>query len=92
MAAESRAPVATGQSVAESAALAQLRRGELTLDQYLDILVERNVQHIQSRVPAERLAAIKEVLREALVTNPGLVEVVRSLTGCEPRLPEDDLA
>jgi len=48
---------------------------------YLDLLVERNVQHIIPLVSEEQLAEIKELMREALRTSPGLIEAVRDATG-----------
>lgn len=92
MAATSNASLGSPPSAAGSEALQRFRRGELTLDEYLDVLVEQNVQHIVPLVSARRLAAIKEVLREALRTSPDLVQAVKDVTGVEPelRFAEDD--
>ena len=92
MAAKNSAPIAAPPSAAGSEALQRFRRGELTLDEYLDLLVEQNVQHIVPLVSARRLEAIKEVLRDALRTSPDLVQAVKDVTGVEPelRFTEDD--
>ncbi len=94
MAAKSSAPIAAPQTAAGSEALQRFHRGELTLDQYLDMVVERNVQHIAPLVSAARLTTIKELMRDALRTSPDLIQVVKDVTGLEPeaRFAEDEPA
>ena len=84
------APVdATASSGSE--ALQRLKRGELTLDQYLHVVVERNVAHIRGLVPSEQLEDIKGVLRAELASSPALIDLVRTATGLDPQF-SDDLA
>jgi hypothetical protein len=80
----SRAPEAMPNQAPErpvSDALARLRRGEGTLDEYLDAQVEVAMQHLTGRMPEERLDVVREVLRDSLRTDPEFAEHIRKLTG-----------
>lgn len=61
--------------------LAQLERGEIGLDQYLDARVEEAVRPLVERLNPESLAFLKSSLRAELATDPVLVELVRRATG-----------
>ena len=63
-----------------SEALARVRRGEMSLDAYLDSLVEAGVAHLKDRMPEERLDIVRNVLRDSLRESPELQEAVRALT------------
>lgn len=67
-----------------SEALARYRRGESTLDEYLEALVERSVSHLKGLMSAENLEIIREIARDALFWDPGLRESIRQLTGEYP--------
>jgi hypothetical protein len=75
---------------AESESLRRFRRGELSLDEYLDEQAEEAMAHVKGRVPADTLASIRFVLREKLRSDPVLIEMVRRTTGLVP-WPIDDL-
>lgn len=64
-----------------SEALGRLQRGEIALDQYLDIRVNEAVAHLQDKLSAEQLDFVKESLRAQLESDPVLVELVRRATG-----------
>jgi hypothetical protein len=67
-----------------SAALRQLNRGELSLDEYLEYRVEDAVAHLKDTVSAEQLDFVREVLRQELRSDPALREMLRQVTGREP--------
>lgn len=71
----------TAERAQPSDALTQLRRGELSLEQYLDTRVASAVEHLQGKLPAEQLAFVEQSLREQLSNDPVLVELVRRATG-----------
>ena len=71
------------RSTVGSEALERLQRGELTVDQYLEAQVAAATAHLQS-LPAERLEVVRGMLREALRSDPVLVELVRRATGVVP--------
>ena len=73
------APASPGDRV--SAALSSLQRGELTLDQYLDGRVSEATSHLAGKLSPEQLAFVQQSLREQLVTDPVLVELVQRTTG-----------
>lgn len=78
MAAESSgsaAPKVTGP--ARNEALKQYRQGRLTLDEFLDVKVERAVAHLRDKVSSERLEVIKEALREHLTESPCCAELLK---------------
>lgn len=81
----------TGASggVAASEALGQLQRGELTLSQYLDISVERAVQHLAGKLPAEKLGFVRVEMRRQLENDPILQELVRRTTGQLPKTGDE---
>ena len=74
-------PGAAVAPVTGSEALAQLERGELSLEAYLETQVSRATAHLEGRLSAEQLDFVKSSLREQLATDPVLVELVRRATG-----------
>jgi hypothetical protein len=68
-----------------SAALAELRRGELTLDAYLDFRADESVRGLRGRISAEKLELVRGEVREQLAADPVLAEIVKRVTGIEPR-------
>jgi hypothetical protein len=60
-----------------SRALERLRAGEISLDQYLDDRVAAAAAHLRGRVSEEQLKAACEVLREQLLADPVMVELVQ---------------
>jgi hypothetical protein len=89
------APEATGESggVGESGAAAhtaapgaleRLGRGEISVDQYLDVRVADAVQHLEGRVPAAQMDFIRSALRDSLAADPVVAELVRRATGAVP--------
>jgi hypothetical protein len=64
-----------------SEALAGLERGELSLDQYLDVRSAEAVRHLDGKLSNEQLEFVKQTLREQLASDPVLVELVRRTTG-----------
>ena len=64
-----------------SESLQRLKRGEMSLDEYLDERVEIALAHIKGRVSAETLESVRVVLREKLEYDPVLVELVHRATG-----------
>ncbi|HMA91955.1 MAG TPA: hypothetical protein VKP30_04670 [Polyangiaceae bacterium] len=69
----------------QSESLRKLKRGEMSLDEYLDERVEIALAHIRGRVPADKLESIRVVLREKLQYDPVLVDMVHRTTGLRPR-------
>ncbi len=57
--------------------LRQVQRGGMSLDAYLDAQVERAIAHLKGQVSAERMALIKDVLRDQLATSPAIAELLR---------------
>jgi hypothetical protein len=56
--------------------LAKLRRGELTLDAYLDFRADEAVKDLASTLPTRRVQVIREAIREQLATDPVLLAMV----------------
>jgi len=59
-----------------SEALGRLRRGEITLDAYLDFRADEAVRDLVGVVSAERVRTIRDALREQLATDPVLTAMV----------------
>jgi hypothetical protein len=77
-------PSPNGSEEVPSEALARLRRGELTLDAYLESLVEAGVEHLKGRMPDDRLETVRDVLRDSLREAPEFQEAIQALTGHVP--------
>jgi hypothetical protein len=67
-----------------SAALRQLKRGELSLDEYFEHRVEDAVAHLKDKVSTEQLEFVREVLRQELHSDPAVREMLRQVLGYEP--------
>jgi hypothetical protein len=76
-----RVDVSAPSAARESDALSRLERGEIGLDEYLDLRVSDAVSHLQNKLSAEQLDFVKESLRAELKTDPVLIELVRRATG-----------
>jgi hypothetical protein len=68
--------------------LARLRTGEIDVNQYVDLKVDEATQHLSAMPPSD-LADIKALLREKLVSDPSLADLVRHSTGQTPSIPEE---
>lgn len=68
-----------------SAALDQLRRGEIDLGKYLDTRVADATRHLEGRLPGAELDFVRASLRVELEADPVLAELVRRATGTAPR-------
>lgn len=77
-------PGASVEPTAGSEALDQLTRGELTLNEYVDLRVAEATVHLDGKLPTEQLEFVRDSLREQLGTDPVLVELVRRSTGSVP--------
>ncbi len=64
--------------------LARLSRGEITLDQYLDESVATAVAPLEGQLSAEQLEFVRGTLREQMVSDPVLVDLVKRATGEAP--------
>lgn len=60
--------------------LAKLRRGEITLDAYLDACVEGAVAHLVGTVDDDVLESVREAVRAQARMDPVVVAVVERLT------------
>ncbi len=59
-----------------SDALMRLRRGELSLDAYLDFRADEAVRDLSKALPPDRVATIRTAIREQLATDPVLLALV----------------
>jgi hypothetical protein len=71
--------------------LQKVRRGEMSLDEYLDERAELALAHVKGKVTEARLQMLRETVREHMRTDPVVVEMVRRLTGLEPEPFSDEL-
>ena len=69
---------ATGPSPAE-----QLRSGQISVDQYLDMKVNEATAHLKGLTPVQ-LDAIKNMLRDQISTDPALADLFQKATGHAP--------
>jgi hypothetical protein len=78
--------VAGAANVDATSPLSRLRAGEIDVNQYVDLKVDEATQHLSAMAPSD-LADIKALLREKLVSDPGLVDLVRHSSGQTPSMP-----
>lgn len=68
--------------------LERLHAGHVDVNGYLDLKVEEATAHLKGLNPTE-LSAIQKMLREQLVSDPALSDLVKSAAGASPSLPEE---
>ncbi len=68
--------------------LSRLRAGEIDVKGYVDLEVDAATRGLEGLPPAD-LAEIKKVLRDQMMTDPGLTDLLRQATGQAPPTPED---
>jgi hypothetical protein len=76
------------EAVAGTGPLAQLQRGEIDLARYLDLRVADAVSPYVGKVPDAQLDFIRDSLRDALASDPVVVELVRRTTGVVPAVTD----
>ena len=76
---------------AASTALERLRAGEIDLGGYVDRKVDEATSHL-SALPVDQLESIRDSLRERIVSDPSLVDLLQSATGetLSPQTPRVD--
>jgi hypothetical protein len=67
----------------EGRTLEQLKSGAIDLKQYLDLKVSQATEHLSALRPSE-LESIRRALRERLLSDPTLADLVRTATGGVP--------
>jgi len=85
-----KAEKASSVGAVEAAAtspLERLRAGQIDLNGYLDLKIDQATSHLSGLGPSQ-LDSIKKSLREQLVTDPTLSDLVRGAAGQTPTLPE----
>ncbi|HMA95531.1 MAG TPA: hypothetical protein VKP30_22735 [Polyangiaceae bacterium] len=71
-------------SRAPSESLKKVRRGETSLDAYLDEMVEQALAPFRGSLSADDLESLRLTLRVQISTDPNIVAMVRQLTEEEP--------
>jgi hypothetical protein len=67
--------------------LAKLRAGEVDAKGYVDLQVDAATKGLEG-LPLADLAEIKKVLRDQMVSDPGLSDLLRQATGQAPPSPD----
>jgi hypothetical protein len=67
--------------------LARLRRGEITLDAYLDACVEGAVAHLEGQLDPDVLESVREAIRAQARMDPLVVAAVERITARDPDYP-----
>ncbi len=83
------APIEKTGSVEATSPLARLRAGEIDVERYLDLKVDEATKPLEG-LPPQDLSDIKQMLRDQLATDPGLVDLVKTATGKVPNPPQDE--
>lgn len=83
------APVGGVEQVDKASPLERLKAGEIDVNQYVDLKVDRATQGLQGLSPDD-LADVKQVLREQMVSDPEFVDLVKQATGKVPQAPRGD--
>lgn len=83
------APIEKTGSVDATSPLARLRAGEIDVERYLDLKVDEATKPLVG-LPPQDLSDIKQMLRDQLATDPGLVDLVKAATGKVPNPPQDE--
>jgi hypothetical protein len=78
------ADAATSTAQVGQSPAAEVRSGNLSIEQYLDRRVAEATRHLEGKVPAADLSDIQTMLRAQLQSDPTLIEMVRAATGVAP--------
>ena len=65
----------------------RLKAGEISVDDYLDHCMELALARFRGKLTGEQLEVLRETLRNQLLLDPVLVELVRRATSQEPPGP-----
>lgn len=68
--------------------LARLEAGEIDVNAYVELKVDEATKHLGAMPPTD-LADLKSLLREKLVSDPSMADLVRQSTGQTPTIPEE---
>ncbi|MCL2723211.1 MAG: hypothetical protein FWD69_02135 [Polyangiaceae bacterium] len=80
---------AGGVGAADTASpLARLRAGEIDVNGYVDLKIDQATSRLKGLSPS-KLEDIKSVLRDQMMTDPELVDLVHRATGQMPKPPEE---
>jgi hypothetical protein len=80
-----QAPARSGHDPSD--ALGRLKRGEISLDAYLDELVEGAIAHLKSQLDEDALESVRESIRAAARMDPLVMDVVERITRRDPEFP-----
>jgi len=80
-----QAPARSGHDASD--ALGRLKRGEITLDAYLDECVEAAIAHLESQLDEDALESVRESIRAAARMDPLVMDVVERITRRDPEFP-----
>jgi hypothetical protein len=72
-------------SIASNLSLERLRRGDMSLDEYLDEQVELAIGQLPFKLTHVRIAELRVALRETLRTDPVMTELIEQVTGQSPQ-------
>jgi hypothetical protein len=86
--AKGAAAVGETQASDPTSPLGRLRAGEIDVKGYVDLEVDAATRGLEGLPPGD-LAEIKKVLRDQMMTDPGLSDLLRQATGQTPPTPED---
>ena len=75
------------QGVQPTSPLARLQAGEIDVNRYVDLKVDEATAGLRGLDPAD-LADVKQVLRDQLVMDPELADLVTHATGGAATLPD----
>ena len=70
-----------------SDALQKLRRGEISLDAYLDECVEGAVSHLKDQLDEDALESVRESIRAVVRMDPLVLDVLEHIAKRGPELP-----
>ena len=71
-----------------SSPLEQLRAGKIDVNQYVDLKLDEATSHLKG-LHADQMQSIRELLKDKIVQDPQLVDLVRQATGHVPT-PHDE--
>lgn len=75
---------AAAATTAPSTLVAQLERGEISVDAYVKARVDEAVRPFEGRLSGEQLAAVRDALSQQVETDPVVVELIRRATSGAP--------
>jgi hypothetical protein len=69
----------------------RVRAGELSMNDYIDLRVNEATQHLEGKLGPNDLSSIRGMLREQMLVDPAIQDMIKAATGSFPASSDVEL-